>query len=135
MAIVRNFTLGRYVPWGGDMSQASFVFIGYNWADAAIKMQLKTDLSSSAVATLTEADWGDEGIYRMYYPEIIHPQSREQVGGTILAPFMTEATIEGLSYSGTTDLVLYYDMHVTPVSEVKRTVAEGTLTIKTGVTQ
>lgn len=134
MAGERNWVhRSKHVPWGGGTGAGEIYKLGADWSGAAFVWAFSTTKNGSPAFTLNAAAAGVQGVSATYDASYIHPSSGEVVGATRIVPQIDEATLEALTYNGTNDLVLYYDLLVTPTGEPQRVIAYGTLTIRQGI--
>jgi hypothetical protein len=134
MAAERNWThRTKHAPWGAGTGAGDIVVVGLDLSAAAFVWAFADTPSGSADITLTNAAVSVQGVSAVWDPNFVHPRSGEVVGATIITPHISEATLEGLTFSGTSPLVLYHDLLVTPSGGVQRPVLYGTLTVHQGV--
>ncbi len=130
----------KHVPWGGTTTEADYVEIGVDWSDAAFVMNFATTAGGTPIAglALTVQAAGTQGINATYDADYVDPETGAVAGATTIRPFITEATLEGVSWGSTPadqPLVLYYDLLVTPAGsgELQRVYAHGTFTLYPGI--
>lgn len=123
----------KHAPWGGGTGAGDIYKLGANWSGAAFVWAFSLTPNGAAVITLNAAAAGVQGVSATYDAGYVHPVSGEVIGATRIVPHITEATLEALTYTGTNDLPLYYDLLVTPTGEPQRVIAYGTLTIRQGI--
>lgn len=125
----------RRVPFGGEVGDTDIIYLGINWSTAAYIMAFAATEGGSPLFTLTNATAGTQGISASYNAGYLHPDTGGTVGATTITPFISEATLEALSYSSDPDapLVLYFDLLVTPSGGQQRVLCKGTLSIYQGV--
>lgn len=116
------YLVDRHTP-----SIKSFLF-EYNLTGATCQMQVRQlpDATGIPLIDLTNAAAGSQGI------------SLATVSGqTTMTIQINEAAIEGLPSAAEvgTDLVLYYDLQITPSGGTKGVWLRGTFTVRAGVTQ
>lgn len=125
----------RHVPFGGAVGDADIIYLGLNWSGAAFAMTFAASEGGSALVTLTNASAGTQGVSATYDSGYVHPTTGATVGATTIRPFITEATLEGLTYPSDPNapLVLYYDFLVTPSGGQQQVLCKGTLSVYQGV--
>lgn len=138
MAFERNAVhRSRHTPWGGATGAGDIVILGVNWSAAAFVWAFCKTIGGTPSTpngfSLANAASGSEGVSATYDAAYVHPETGEVVGATRITPQVNEATLEGLTYTGTDPLVLYHDLLVTPSGQPQRPVAYGTLTIHQGI--
>lgn len=119
---VYPYAIDRHTP-----SVKSFLF-EYDLTSATCQMQVRQlpDATGTPLIDLTNAAVGSEGI-------LLTTVS----GQTTMTIQINEATIEGLPSAAEvgTDLVLYYDLQITPSGGIKSVWLRGMFTVRAGVTQ
>jgi len=134
MAGERNWKhASKHTPWGGGTGAGRIIKLGADWSAATFVWAFATTSNGSPVITLNNAAAGTQGVSATYDANYVHPKTGQVVGATIIDPMISEATLEGLTYSGANDLVLYHDVLVTPSGGAQRPIAYGTLTIRQGI--
>lgn len=121
--------------------ETPIAFEGYDYSAATFAMDLRLyrDAPGAALVSIAGATAGSQGI------SCAVTVDADDVPTSWLTIQYDEATLEALSPFAVTsgvpnrtpgsDLVLYHDLHITGGGHVKRRRAEGTFTIKAGVTQ
>ncbi len=134
MASERNWVhRSKHTPWIAGESFGPIIKVGYDWSAADYVMAFSTSEVGSAVITLIGAPAGSQGISASYDADYVDAGTGVVTGATIIIPKINEVTLEGLTYSGTSPRVLYYDLLVTPSGESQRLELYGTLTIHQGI--
>lgn len=138
MALELPITAYKRVPWGGASGDGDLWIQSVDWSAGTPKMELREEPggTGTALVTLNAAAAGSQGISLSYDATYVSPTTGAVVGGTRLRCQIDEATIEALLTPAdpAEDLVLYYDIHITPPTLPKMVAASGTFTIKPGVT-
>lgn len=136
-AVTMPLVAHRWTPY----VETPVAFIGRDYSAATFAMQLRVrpDALGSPLVSLTGATAGSQGI------SCVVTTDDDDVPTSWITIQIDEATLEALlPYAETSgspnrtpgsDLVLYHDIHITGGGHVKRRRAEGTFTIKAGVTQ
>ncbi len=141
MTVTVNLTADKRVPFV-DEDGATWVFVGEDWADATFAMHVRAlpGDTGTPLISLANASAGSQGISATYDGAYVYvdpeTKSEETAIATLVLCQIDEATLEALSLGTPSDkpLVLYYDLHITPSSGVKRVAVSGTFTINPGVT-
>lgn len=139
MAAERNWKHpSRHTPFGAGTGQGKIIKVGADWSGAAFVWAFATTTNGTPSGgttgfTINAAAAGIQGVSAVYDPNYVHPKTGMVVGATLITPQIDEATLEGLTYTGTADLVLYYDLNVTPTGQPQRTLAYGTLSIRQAI--
>lgn len=132
MAVEKDLNAFRHTPFLHVIRR-----LGVDWSGASFKLQARTakDAGDTEI-DLSNAAAGSEGISAVYDAGYIHPETNAVVGATTITVQVNEATMEGLPAASpaTDDLVLVYDLHVTPTGDLKRVLTYGTFTVDPGVT-
>jgi hypothetical protein len=123
----------KRVPWIDDLPVE-----GPDYSGATFKMELRQNPgdTGSALVSLTNAAAGSQGISATYDPDYADPETGEAFAATVLLFQIDETTMEGLASAtpADADIVLHYDVHVTPVAGTKFLLCYGTFTYGPGVT-
>ena len=132
MSFKRNFVAFASAVWGGASGRVSITVLGVDLSGADYDWSFATSDGPTPVITLEVAAAGSQGISRTYDANIVHPLSGAVVGGTRIVPQIDENTLEGLTFSGASDLVLVHTLYETPAGGSKRVLCYGTFTVKQG---
>ncbi|PTR08671.1 MULTISPECIES: hypothetical protein [unclassified Novosphingobium] len=131
------FHPSKRVPWGGASANADLVLVGTDWSAAAFSMSFAATQGGTAIADiqLANAAAGSQGISASYDASYVHPETGAVVGATTIRPQIDEASLEALVWGSdpTANLVLHYDLLVTPVGGVQQVFCYGTFTIQPGI--
>ncbi|MGD9470606.1 MAG: hypothetical protein AB7G24_00745 [Novosphingobium sp.] len=136
-AVEINLVAFKRVPFGGASGTEDFIEAG-DLSAATFRMEIRTAPGDTgdALVRLTNAAAGSRGISAAYDSAYPHPTSGAPIAATVIRPQIDEATLEALAAASpaSDDLVLHYDLHITPSGGLKYVCAYGTFTIKPGVT-
>lgn len=132
MAFKKNYVAWASAVWGGASGDVFIDVLGQDLSGAAFAWAFSPSNGAAALFTLAVAAAGSQGISRTYDPDMVDPISGAVVGGTRIVPQIDEATLEGLTFSGSADLVLIHTLYETPSGGSKRVRCHGTLTVKQG---
>lgn len=124
----RDLVANRWEPFVHTID-----FVGFDWSAANFIAQVRMtrDATGSALVDLsTVGSVGTEGI------TVVEVVMTAGVPTTTVSMRINEATMEALPAAGEVgdDIVLYWDMQVTPSGGVKARWLEGTFTVHAGVT-
>lgn len=111
----------RWTPFTATLEFTGLVVTG---ATFAMQVRQTYDQAGSPLVSLTNVGSANtQGIYI--------------VSASVIQIYIAEATMEGLPDATEVgdDLVLYYDLHITPSGGVKQVYARGTFTVRGGATQ
>jgi len=136
MAFEWNITHeSKHVPWAGTTTDGDILYLGLDYSAAAFVMAFAATEGGSPVITLTNAAAGSQGVSATYDAAVVNPETGAVVGGTTIRPFITEATLEALTWGGdaSAPLVLHFDFLITPSGGTQFVLCSGTFTIKPGV--
>lgn len=122
-AAIANVSANRHTPWIFEILWRNMDLTG-----AAFQAQIRTlpDAGGGALVDLFEAPLGSQGI------------NAALVGSDTNIVFqIDEATMEALPAAAEigADLVLYWDVQITPAGAIKEVYFKGTFTVLAGVTQ
>ena len=111
-------------------------FEGFDWPDADLKLQIRDSKNGGAIRVdlAKVASAASEGV------RIDSVTTVDGVTTTRIAWRINETTLEAISAEALglepdADVNLFFDLHVTPVGELKFVPVEGTFTVKAGVTE
>ena len=109
-----------------------------DWTGAAVAMEIRPEPggSGAALVTLGASVSGAQGVAVTYDADYPDPEGVLADGATLVRIIIDEATLEGLLLGAdpAADVVLHYDIHLTPVGGKKFIFSAGTFAIKPGVT-
>lgn len=135
MATVFDFPLVAFkrVPFDGRIFR-----MGDDLTPATPRMEIRPEPggSGSALVTLDASTAGSQGIIVSYDPDHPDPDGLMANGASVIRIIIDETTLEALSLGSpaSSDVVLHYDIHLTPDGQKKFVLCSGTFTIKPGVT-
>lgn len=135
MAANINLAAFKRTPFVVDIA---IVGPDYTGADFAMHIRNRVGDTGTPLITILINIPGAQGITTVYDPAYVYVKDGVEITApaTIVTIQIDEATLEALALNNPTDqpLALVYDVHVTPVSEIKRVAMFGTLAIYPGVT-
>lgn len=133
-----DITAFKHADWGGDAGNADIIISAADWSDARFKMHVRPSRGNTGtpLISLINAAAGSQGISASYAASLVHPKTRDLLGGTIIRPQIDKATLEALAYADdpADDRVLFYDLHITLPGAPRRVLCGGRFTVKPGVT-
>jgi len=131
------FHPSKHVVWGGASGNADLVLVGNDWSGATFVMSFAATQGGTPIAgvTLGNAAAGSQGISASYDATYVHPETGAIVGATTIRPQIDETSLEALVWGSdpSADLVLHYDLLVTPVGGAQQVFCYGTFTLQPGV--
>lgn len=132
MAFQKNYTAFASAVFGGASGRVFIDVLGQDLSGATYAWAFSETPGATAEFTLTAASAGSQGVSASYDANMVHPVTGAVVGGTRIVPQIDEATLEGLTFSGSADLNLVHTLYETPSGGSKRVRCEGILTVKQG---
>lgn len=132
MAFTKNYVAYRSAVFGGASGRVFIDVLGQDLSGAAFAWAFSPANGATPSFTLTNAAAGSQGISASYDALIRNPETGEILGGTRILPQIDETTLEGLTFSGASDLNLIHTLYETPVGGTKRVRCAGILTVKQG---
>ena len=122
-----NITAGRFVPHHDHAD-----FVGFDWPDAELKMQVRDRPNGGQI----RIDLGKVTTAAAEGVRVDQVFSVDGMDVTRIAWRINELTMDSLPLATTPDedVVLYYDLHITPPLEAKFVALAGTFTVLAGVT-
>lgn len=138
-AIQLDLVAWRRVPFGGASGAQDIVLLGLNWSGATFAMQVRAALGDTGTpyVTLANAAAGAQGILATYDSGYVHPTTGAVVGATTIRPQIDQATLAAIPLAAddpAAPLLLWYDLHVTPVGLPTLQFLYGQFTLNPGVT-
>jgi hypothetical protein len=130
-----NIPIDKRTPFIDD-----FVFVGHNWTGAAFLMHWRNLAGDTGtpIVTLTNAAAGVQGISAVYNPAYSYVLNNVTLiePATIVTIQIDEATLEAIPLATPTDkdLILSYDLHVTPTGGLKERELFGNIILTPGTT-
>jgi len=133
VAFILDFTIpSKHAPWGGDQGDKEFFYWARDLSAATFKWVFYDPADRSVKMTLDTAAEGSEGIFAEWFAGIVNPETGVAEGHTRIVPQINETTLEGLTYSGVSDLVLDHTLYITPSGMLQFPFCKGTVTIEQG---
>ena len=135
MATVFDFPLVAFkrVPFDGTIAR-----LGEDLSGATPRMEIRPEPggSGTALVALDASTAGSQGIAITYDADYPDPDGLMADGASMVRIIINETTLEALSLGSpaSSDVVLHYDIHLTPSGGTKFVLCSGTFTIKPGVT-
>lgn len=131
------FHPSKHVVFGGASGNGDIVLTGLDWSAATFRMSFSASQGGTPIAgmQLSNAAAGSQGVSASYDANFVHPETGAVVGATSIRPQIDETSLEALSWGSdpAADLVLHYDLLVTPPGGVQQVFCYGTFTIQPGV--
>lgn len=116
----------------------TIAWMGADYTGAAVAMQIRSEPGDTGtpIISLGASVAGAQGIDLSYDADFPDPDGVLPNGAGLVRIIIDEATLEALSLGSPSadDVVLHYDLHLTPTGEKKFLAAVGTFTISPGVT-
>lgn len=109
-----------------------------DYSGAAPSMQIRSEPGDTGtpIISLGASVSGAQGVVVSYDADFPDPEGVVPNGASLIRIIIDETTLEALSLGSPTaeDVVLHYDLHLTPTGEKKFLASAGTFTISPGVT-
>ena len=128
-----NIVAPKRVPFDDTIPMMG---LDYSGATPAMEIRPEPGDSGTALVSLGASTSGSQGIVVTWDAGYPDPDGIMDDGASIVRIIINETTLEGLAYGAdpADDVVLHYDLHLTPSGGKKFVYCSGTFTVSPGVT-